>query len=179
MGYNIPVIALVADLDNIARSWADPRSLCTLCPTTNAKAGAMKYGIQEDKIKVTGFPIRDRFNHFEPEKGITYYEHVSSKERLTFLIMNGSQGKRIVTKMAKELLENFDCNVVILAGNNDKLKKVTETALQDYSDRVIVCGFVKNVEQYMAKSDILILRASPNVLMEAVNSITMCLFLLL
>lgn len=169
MGWKIPVVALIADLDNVARMWADKRSLYTLCPTINAKNSMLKFGISEEKIKLFGFPVRDRFNHFEPAEGITYYEHISGKKRLTFLIMNGSQGLRLVVKMAKELLDSFNCNVVILAGNNGKLKKTTEKALQSYGDKVTVCGFVKNVEQYMSQSDIMILRASPNVIMEAVN----------
>lgn len=166
-GWKIPVIALVADLDNVTRLWADTRTLCTLCPTDKARASMIKYGVDGEKIMVFGFPVRDRFNHFEPGNGISYYERM--KNRLSFLIMNGSQGRQMVTRMAKVLLDHFDCSVVILAGNNRELKESTEKALEPYGGRVKVCGFVNNVEQYMSEADILLLRASPNVLMEAVN----------
>lgn len=166
---NIPVVSLVADLDNVARMWADPRSLYTICPTENARRTMLKYRVPDEKIKVTGFPVRDRFNHFNADPGISYYKQVCGKKRLNFLIMNGSQGLKLVTEIAKELLEGFDCNVTILAGNNKSLKESVQKALSSYTGRVAVCGFVSNVEQYMQESDILLLRASPNVLMEAVN----------
>lgn len=168
-GWRIPVIALVADLDNVTRLWADSRSLYTICPTENARQGILKYGIPDKQIKVFGFPVRDRFNHFEPDPNVSYFEQTKGKERLNFLIMNGSQGLGQVIKIAMELLDHFNCNVVILAGNNKKLKAAIENALQEHKDYITVCGFVENVEQYMIASDILLLRASPNVMMEAVN----------
>lgn len=169
MGRDIPVVSLVADLDNVSRMWADNRTCCTVCPTVNAQRTMVKYGVPEERTIVTGFPIRDRFNHYQPEDGAAYFQKISGSGRLTFLIMNGSQGRGIVTNIARELLENFDCKVVILAGNNIKLKETVENSLRHFGERVEVCGFKKNVEHYMAEADILILRASPNVLMEAVN----------
>lgn len=169
MGYKIPVVSLVADLDNVSRMWADKRTDCTICPTENARRAMVKYGVPVEKTVVTGFPIRDRFNHSQPDTSTAYYRRISEKGRLNFLLMNGSQGKGIVTEFARELLENFDCKVVILAGNNIKFKEAAENALRKYGERVEVCGFTTTVEQYMNEADILILRASPNVLMEAVN----------
>lgn len=169
MGYKAPVVSLVADLDNVSRMWADRRTDCTICPTDKARSSMVKYGVPAEKTVITGFPIRDRFNHYQPDISLAYYKRILAKGRLNFLLMNGSQGKGIVTDFAKELLENFDCKVVILAGNNIKFKEDAENALRQYGDRVEVCGFTNNVEQYMSEADILILRASPNVLMEAVN----------
>ena len=169
MGRNIPVVSLVADLDNVSRMWADKRIDCTICPTEKARSSMVKYGVPAEKAVITGFPIRDRFNHYQPVTSLTYYNRIKQKGRLNFLLMNGSQGKGIVTHFAKELLENFDCKVVILAGNNIRFKEAAQNALRHYGDRVEVCGFINNVEQYMSEADILILRASPNVLMEAVN----------
>jgi processive 1,2-diacylglycerol beta-glucosyltransferase len=166
---NIPVVSLVADLDNVSRLWVDRRSLFTVCPTENAKCSVMKFGVPEDRIKVFGFPARDRFNHFEPDHCVSYYKQITSKDRLNFLIMNGSQGKQQVIEIAKQLLDHFDCNVTILAGNNKDLKATVEKSLESYGSRAAVLGFINNVEKYMQESDILLLRASPNVLTEAVN----------
>jgi len=168
-GWKIPVISYIADLDNVSKIWADKRSHYTICPTENARLTMLKYGVPECKIKVFGFPVRKRFNQIEPCRATSYYERMRQKNRLQFLIMNGSQGRRQAVEMASILLEHYDCRVVILAGNNDIFRAETEKSLEAYKDRVEVCGFIENVEKYMLESDILLLRASPNVMMEAVN----------
>lgn len=166
---NIPVISFIADLDNVSRIWADNRSLYTVCPTENARRTMLKYGVPENKIKVFGFPVRKRFGQTWPDRETSYSERLKHKAGLQFLIMNGSQGKRRAVEMARLLLTNYDCRVVILAGNNSKLRAEAEKSLEKFGERLKVIGFTENVEKYMLESDILLLRASPNAMMEAVN----------
>lgn len=165
-GLKIPVISLIADLDNVSRLWADRRSLFTLCPTENARQSMLKFGIMDEKIKVTGFPVRNRFCVYDPDTA--RYKSIGKEGKINFLIMNGSQGLGRSAKMAEELLDNFNCSVTILAGNNKKAKEALEKSLERYKGRVAVYGFVEDVEKYMREADILLLRASPNVMMEAV-----------
>jgi processive 1,2-diacylglycerol beta-glucosyltransferase len=169
-GFKIPVAVMVADLDNVSNLWADKRSAFTLCPTENSRRKMLKLGLPEDKTRVFGFPIRERFNNFDPGKGISPAERISSKGTLTFLLANGSQGTGYFSRITDILLRNFNCRVIILAGSNKALKNDLEkTFLPLYQDKVMVCGFTEKVEEYMAIADILIIRASPNVLTEAVN----------
>jgi processive 1,2-diacylglycerol beta-glucosyltransferase len=84
--------------------------------------------------------------------------------------MSGSQGDKQVIKMAQVLLKNFDCGLIIIAGKNKLLKALLEEKLlPEYKDNVTIIGFTDKLEDYMKVSDILIIRASPNVLMESVN----------
>ena len=169
IGLSIPVAVVVADLDNVTKLWADKRSICTFCPTEVSMQSMVKFGVSEDKIKILGFPIRERFNKADPPLDFSPVMELIKKEQLSFLIMNGSEGGRS-NKIAKILLNNFNCKVTILAGRDEILKKSLEEDLLDsYPNRVTICGFIEDVEYYMNNSDILILRASPNVLMEAIN----------
>ncbi len=170
MGIKTPVVSMVADLDNISHLWADRRCAYTLCPTEASRSTLLRLSIADEKIKVFGFPVRDKFNHFNPSEDSRPLSRISSKEGLTFLIMNGSQGLKSVEKISGVLLRAFSCRVIILAGNNAKVKSSLEKSLlPEFGDRITIHGFVKNVEYHMSISDILIIRASPNVLMEAVN----------
>lgn len=167
---DIPVVVIVADLDNISSLWADKRSLYTICPSINSMNSLLKLGVPQDRIKLLGFPVREQFNKSVHTDSRQVIGPMLTSKRLSFLIMNGSQGVGYSSKIARILLKNFDCTVTILAGGNKVLKKKLEMQLSSiYKDRVKVCGFISNVEDYMSASDILILRASPNVLMEAVN----------
>lgn len=168
-GLNIPVVVMIADLDNVTRLWADPRSFCTLCPTVNAYRTMRQVGIPEERLRVFGFPVRDAFNHYDAENNEMPLTDVEKKAP-TFLLVNGSQGMGYVKKIAERLLQSMTCNIIILAGRNKKLKDSLEKAfLPLYPDRITVCGFTDKVDYYISISDVLILRASPNVLMEAVN----------
>lgn len=169
---NIPVISFVADFDNVSHLWADKRTYATLCPTENAKKTMLQLGVPEEKLKLFGFPARDRFNHYnENNEEICADGYDPKSNSIEFMIMNGSQGTSAAIKMAKVLLDNVEnSKVTILAGRSKALKKLLEDALKPkYGDRAQILGFVENVQDYMCEADILILRASPNVVTEAVN----------
>lgn len=169
-GINIPVIVVVADFDNITKIWADKNTLYTLCPTKESYNSMLKYGVSEDRLKLFGFPVRDEFNHIDSENVEREIACDIDNKRINFLIMNGSEGEYYSKRIAENLLENFDCNVTILAGKDAILKNTLEHYLKTkYEDRVEVYGFTDKVQYYMMKADILLVRASPNVLMEAIN----------
>jgi processive 1,2-diacylglycerol beta-glucosyltransferase len=169
---NIPVISFVADFDNVSHLWADKRTHATLCPTEKAKKTMLQLGIPEERLKLFGFPARDRFNHYnENNDEVCADGYDPANKSISFMIMNGSQGTSAAIKMARVLLDNVkNSKVTILAGRSKALKKLLEETLKPkYGDRVQILGFVENVQDYMCASDILILRASPNVVTEAVN----------
>ncbi|MDP4095026.1 MAG: glycosyltransferase [Bacillota bacterium] len=162
---NIPLIAIVPDLISISPLWADKRALYTICPTYEAKERCMKFGVPEAKIKVTGFPVREKFyNAMKPDK-----DTIPKKEQISFLIMSGGEGSGNMGKLAEILLDNFDCQVRIIAGKNSVLQRRLENNLKPkHRDRIELFGFVENVQDLMRASDIAITRGSPNVIMEAV-----------
>jgi UDP-N-acetylglucosamine:LPS N-acetylglucosamine transferase len=161
---NIPFVTLIADLVNIYPLWADPRADFIISPTEEAKEKCLEFGVPEERIKVTGFPVRQRF----------YRETIRSfrKENgLNFLIMSGGEGVGNMNVIAENLLSNFDCSVTIVAGRNEKLKEQLETSLlARFGGRVEILGFVKNIQEYMFAADVAITRGSPNVMFEAISS---------
>lgn len=163
---SIPVVPLIADLDNVSYLWGDKRCEYIICPTAEAMDTMLKRGVTSDKLKVLGFPVREKFCNTSPSR----YSGISKDKRVKFLLMSGSQGASEVFKIAKTLLESMECQVTILAGSNKALKsKLEKSLLPMYWDKVEICGFTKDVDLYMKQSDILIIRASPNVLIESVN----------
>ncbi len=165
---NIPVVTIIADLDNVSALWADKRAKYILCPTAEGKERMLGLGISEERVKVVGFPSRKEFCEPGPPPPPDY-EKISGGN-VSILMINGSQGNKKAAKVAKSLL-NFDkCRLSIIAGNNAKLKKSLEESLRAENDgRVEIHGFVRDMAGFMSKADILVMRASPNVMMEAVN----------
>jgi UDP-N-acetylglucosamine:LPS N-acetylglucosamine transferase len=167
LGRDIPVVAIVADLDNVSYLWADPRTTLTLCPTKESYATMRKRGVPEERLALTGFPVRDAFSSVPVEAAGP--GDVAGRP-IRFLLMSGSQGGFKTGAVAALLLRLFDCHVTIIAGRDRLLKQTLEANMVPrHGDRLAVRGFVDDVERYMLESDVLLLRASPNTLMEAVT----------
>ncbi|MDP4094329.1 MAG: glycosyltransferase [Bacillota bacterium] len=164
---NIPLLSLVPDLISISPLWADRRALYTLCPTQEALERCMKFGVPRERLKLVGFPVREKFCSCTSEIAHGQQE---TESRLKCLIMSGGEGSGNMGRLAETLLKNFDCSVKIITGRNIALKKKLENLLSSrYPGRVEILGFTENVQDLMADSHLAITRGSPNVMMEAVT----------
>ncbi|MBL4933808.1 MGDG synthase family glycosyltransferase [Clostridium paridis] len=163
----IPVITLIADLISISPLWADPRASYVISPTIEAKDKCINYGVSGENIKIFGFPVRSRFyNNVLPYKEDI---NLGTDSPLNCLIMSGGEGSGNMKKIAETLLDNFNCTVKIIAGRNKALKNKLETSLcSKYGNRAEIYGFTKDIHNLMQTSDIAFIRASPNVMMEAI-----------
>lgn len=84
--------------------------------------------------------------------------------------MSGGEGVGNMCKIAEALLNNFNCNVQIVAGRNVVLKERLEKYLvARYGKKVRIYGFKEDIQDLMLSSDIAFTRGSPNVMMEAVS----------
>ncbi len=164
---NIPFAIFVADLVSISPLWADKRADCIICPTQEAMERCQGFGVPEDKIRVIGFPVRSRFTQHIGQ-GIQKPDYNLDRP-LECLIMSGGEGSGDMNSVSKILLDNFNCNVSIIAGRNETMKEKLEKSLaQQYPGRVEIFGYVTNIQEHMLKSDIAFTRGSPNVMMEAI-----------
>ncbi|MDP4091130.1 MAG: UDP-N-acetylglucosamine--LPS N-acetylglucosamine transferase, partial [Bacillota bacterium] len=153
--YNIriPFITLIADLVSIYPLWADPRADYIISPTEEAKKKCMEFGVPESKIKVLGFPVRSRFlNNVEIGREHRDYD---AESPLRCMIMSGGEGVGNMSRIAEILLDNFNCNVKVVAGRNTALRNKLEESLgHKYGDRVEIYGFTKDIQELMLASDI-------------------------
>lgn len=165
---DIPVISLIADLDNVTNLWADKRVKYIICPSDEAKKSMLEEGIANDKLYLTGFPVRSEFCDLNLPEPLSW--HDKRKKYISILLISGSQGSPQVLNIVKTLLKHENIHITIIAGHNTALKNFMEKHFSKYvGNRVTIYGFIKEIKERMMEADILILRASPNVLMEAVN----------
>lgn len=167
---SIPVVPIIADLISINSLWSDSRAYCTISPTEEARDRIINQGVPPDKIKVFRFPVRRKFS--EPAAKLKEEELSAYRlpDRLNFLLISGAEGTGNLSATAQTLLRNFDCRVTIITGRNKQLQSSLKSSLLPmYPDRAVVLGFVDNIEEYLLTSDLLITRASPNTMMEAIT----------
>lgn len=164
---NVPFVGLQADIINIHRTWCDPRATLTICPTPEAYETSVKmHGMPPEKLEIIGFPTRARFCD---AARVSAHPEYQPGRPLKCLLMSGGEGTGNLKSFAVQLLQNVDCTLDIVTGRNAKIKKALEECLwPKYGNRVVIHGFVDAMQDLMAQSDLVIARASPNTLMEAV-----------
>jgi len=160
---NIPFIAHQADLIDIAMFWFDPRITLSLCPSKEALECSVAHGMDRARLKQVAFPVRSRF------MGLAEKAAQHKNDRLTVTVMSGSEGAGTVKHVARALLKGTDAKVNVICGRNDVLRKKLRHRLgKYYHGRLNAMGFVSDIQNVMLESDILVLRASPNSVMEGI-----------
>ena len=165
---NIPVLPLIADLDNVSGMWADKRSAYTMCPSVESKCTMLSLGLPEEKLQLVDFPVREDF--CVPFPSAPRDADQISKNGASVLLVNGSQGSKRIMSIVRNILDHSSCRISVLAGSKASLREELEKEFGDTTGhRVRIHGFTKDMKKYMTEADILIVRGSPNVVMEAVN----------
>jgi len=124
--------------------------------TKEVGSGLLFYGIPPDKIVTSGIPIHPKFSE-EKDKGKLLAKYGLSDQSPVVLISAGSFG---VTPLA-EVIGDFgairdEFQIMVVCGNNAKLKK--DLGIKQKSEPRLkkVFGFVDFMDELMACSDLLI-----------------------
>lgn len=158
-GLNIPLIAHEVDLVDIVDYWFDPRIDLTLAPSKESYDYTIAHGVPAEKIAQVGFPVRRRFIDARP----------IPHDGTVITVMSGSEGSGTLYAIAGALLKHTNAKINVICGRNKKVRKQLKRRFaRKYKERLSVMGFVSDIEKIMAASDLLIMRASPNSVMEAV-----------
>ena len=103
-------------------------------------------GIKEEVLLPIGIPVASSF--FEVNEDINVPH---DKKRV--LLTSGSMGFGEMKACVEAILENIDCNLIVVCGSNQELKSELDKI---NSDKLYVLGFINNMNQYMKNSDVII-----------------------
>jgi len=165
----IPVIVVVVDLFTIHFAWAEPRANLVIAPTEEAKDQLVEYGVPSDRLLVSELPINPRFS--EEINPVDFRKEIDLRDDLfTVMIMGGGDGAGGIDRTVKILKKaRLDVQVIAVAGRNKRLQNRLNR-LKDKSDLPIrVFGFTDKIPELMSISDVLITKAGPMTLTEAIS----------
>ena len=159
-GLNIPLIGHEVDLVDITDYWYDPRIFRVLAPSQEAYDCTVAHVKDPSRVLKVGFPVRQRFYDVPAPK-----PHAGT----VITVMSGSEGSGTLFAVTRMLLRHTDAKINVICGRNKKMRKRLRKAFgKKYRGRLSSKGFIDEIQNLMAASDILVLRASPNTAMEAV-----------
>jgi processive 1,2-diacylglycerol beta-glucosyltransferase len=167
---SVPLVTVVTDY-LVHRIWASQGTDLYLVGCRDAYSRLVKAGIQSSKIKITGIPVRVCFEE-------TYSKTVCKRrlqldpEKLTVLIMGVTgifaRKKIAVLEALFNLADTIPVQFVVICGSD----KESFAFLKCYADRehgIKILGYIENIHEYMAASDLIISKGGALTISEALT----------
>lgn len=166
---NIPFAILINDLVSISPLWIDSRADLIIAPTIQAKMFAENNNVPSDKIVILPIPIRKQV--LDAAKNISFIDEelIRDKEKIHFLIMSGGEGSGDLEQLVLSLYNIENAQISVICGRNKSLQDELSNKFANHYDKVLVYGFVTDIEELLISHDIGVVRGSPNTLMECIN----------
>jgi 1,2-diacylglycerol 3-beta-galactosyltransferase len=160
-----PFLTAVTDLVTAPNYWFHRREDVCIVPTEAVRRRAFLNGLKPDQVKLLGLPISRKFlrggDKPELRKKLGW-----PVDRPVVLMAGGGEGMGPLFDTARNIMyTNPECALVIVAGRNEKLKQRLEQA--EWSIPVFIYGFVKDMPDFMHAADILVTKAGPGTISEA------------
>ena len=153
---NVPLVTIITD-HTIHQAWIHPETDLYLVGSEGVKEGLIKSGVPTERVQVTGLPLRIAFDA-QLSKYDLRMRYGLSPNIPTLTILGGGYGMFGEDLLNRTLFDNLDFpfQLIVLCGHNEKLRADLERELQGSRHRVIIKGYVNNMQEWMAMSDLII-----------------------
>lgn len=130
--------------------------------------------IGQINISPIGWFVRDAFEEKFDQKSIRK-ELKLEKDKLTILFTTGSEGTEQVLPILSNVISSpKEVQIIVACGNNDHLREEVNEINQQTPDNLTIHAipFTKVLHKYMQAADLVIGKAGPNSVFEAVATLT-------
>ncbi len=153
---DVPTVTVITDHTDHSY-WIHPFTDQYIVGSHIVRRGLNQYSIANDKISVTGIPIRPEFcNTYQ--RDILKSKHGLNPSLPTILLMGGGCGiigDGVSLLLALESLPK-KVQLIIVCGHNVKLRQQLEEKLQHSKHDILLTGYIDFVHELMAVSDLMI-----------------------
>jgi 1,2-diacylglycerol 3-beta-galactosyltransferase len=164
-----PFITVVTDLVTGHALWFHRLTDLCIVPTEAARQRGLIYGMRPEQMQVIGLPVADKFCQ-PPGDREALRDRLGWPQNLpVILLVGGGEGMGPLEKTAMAIAEaRLPAALVVIAGRNQALKARLEA--RDWPLPVFIYGFVHEMPDFMRAADILVTKAGPGTISEAVNA---------
>ena len=164
-----PWVTVVTDLVTVHTTWFCPRTNLIVLPTEAACQVGRRWGISPDRLKVVGLPVAEEFSQRNGDAHEIRTRLGWPLDDPVILLMGGGEGVDQLETIAAAIDEaRLSVTLVIVAGRNNPLKQRLEDRPWKIPTRVY--GFVKEMPDFMHAANILLTKAGPGTISEAMAS---------
>lgn len=156
---NVPLLTFITDISSHSE-WIHKNTNYYFIGYEKIKGSLVNKGISEEKIIITGIPVRKQFREIDMDLN-------KNNKKKEVLIMGGGLGLISVNDELFEVLNNVkDIKTTIITGNNKSMYEY----LRDKYKNIKVIGYTEEVSKYMKNSDLIISKSGGITLFEAIYS---------
>jgi UDP-N-acetylglucosamine:LPS N-acetylglucosamine transferase len=160
------LVTVVTDLVSVHSSWGDPGAELCIVPTLEAYQLLLRRGFPAEKLVRTGFPVHPKFAAYSGTRRDARAQLGVELDPFTVLVTSGGVGSGQLRELVVMLAQAYPAaQLLVITGKNAALQQ--ELRELGLGANVHIYGFVNNMEVMMAASDIIITKAGPGTLMEA------------
>lgn len=152
----VPLITVITDHSHHSY-WLNPYTEKYIVDSIETREELIQLGIPSEKVFSTGIPIRNRFLKHHGRKDLIAKYHLDTGLP-TVLIMGGGDGligKDFIKYKRLEAIPQ-KLQLIILCGHNDRLKRQIQRELEHSKHHIILKGYVDQVDEWMAVSDLIV-----------------------
>jgi 1,2-diacylglycerol 3-beta-galactosyltransferase len=169
-----PVITVITDLVDIHAGWACRDVDAVVIPSPGGLARCRRAGIPAHRCHQLGLPVDSSFSRPFPDDGerrelrraLGLDEH-----RFTVLVCSGADGSGGLNVRARAIAgAGLDVGLAVICGRNERARRRL-AGLRDAGGRpVTVIGFAHNMSDWMRAADLVVTKAGPGTISEALCS---------
>jgi len=166
-GAATPLVTLVTDLIATHALWYVPGVNRCLVPTQHARQQALARGMPAEHILVTGLPVGPHFTQAAQEDPRAMRQRLGLEpDQPVVLLVAGAEGMGPLHRLCRRVAYcGEQAQLVIIAGRNERLR--ARLAAETWPTPVRVDGFVHNMHEWMRAADLLVTKAGPGTISEA------------
>jgi UDP-N-acetylglucosamine:LPS N-acetylglucosamine transferase len=160
------VITVVTDLVTLHASWTYPGVDLALVPTDEAFQIMYRRGMRPTQMQRTGFPVHPKFAAYSATQLEARQTLGLAPDKFTILVTAGGVGSGRLAELVGTMERAFpDKQLLVVTGKNKSIYEELTRRRRAATSQIY--GFVDNMEALMAASDLVVTKAGPGTLMEA------------
>ncbi len=164
-GFNFRIVTVVTDPVSFHAGWSCPDVDACIVFTEAARDRLAALGVPRARIQLGGFPVHPTFDRDAMSRAEARETLGLPADRFTVLVTGGLAGVGYRASLVQALDARRDTQTLVVAGHNQgMLRTLTETT---DAARTRVYGPVSNMATLMAAADVVVTKAGPSTLMEA------------
>lgn len=161
------LMVVVTDLVEFHRGWSFPRADLVVVPSEGAFDECRRHHVPRERIRVLGLPVSLRFRPAAPgEKQALRRRFGLEEDRFTILVIGGGEGTVGMIKQVRALCwEERPWQVIAVCGRNERLRRRLQRV--HFRTPTVLLGFVDNMPELMRAADLVVTKAGPGAIGEA------------
>lgn len=161
-----PFVVQITDLGTAHTSWFSEHADFYLMPTRMVYQRALSLGIPEEKMALVGLPVSLAFTERVASKAALQQKLGLATSLPVVLVIGGADGMGQLQEIVAALDRRHPpVQLVVITGRNARLQ--SKLASKKWSIPVKVLGFVDNMYEWMQAADLLLSKAGPSTISEA------------